>query len=316
MPLIEDGTSGLYFAGGLLEAEDGLYSGAVESGLTPTYLTWGGLLLAGASDTNTPFHLSDITGWEVTPQVNFDDVKIAGGRGVAVTPGDMGPRVVTATGYCFDQGLRNQLLAILRGYGTPSVGSLDTDALTVTHGGLTLSADAQLVKADASPEPGWGLGRFGFTVQWRCADPMRYGQSFSTVVPVKVPTLGITFSVTGDWVFPDDPVGGFALVANPGIADSDAVFTLQGPILGPGVAVIETGKVVRFDFDLGVGDSVTVDTAQGLCALNGVYRSPSVLSDLLDEMRLPPNTTSTVQALGSPLAGSPSLSVFVRPAYW
>jgi len=316
MPLIEDGTSGLYFTGGLLEAEDGLYSGAVESGLTPTYLTWRGLLIADRSDTNTPFHLSDITGWEVTPQVSFDDVKIAGGRGMAVTPGGMGPRIVTATGYCFDQNLRNQLLAILRGYGAPSVGSLDTDALTVTHGGLTLAADAQLMKADASPEPGWGMGRFGFTVQWRCADPMRYGEPTSTTVPVAVPTLGITFGVSGSWVFPADPVGGIAVIANPGIASSDVVFTLSGPISRPGVAVVETGAFVTFDFDIAVGDSLTVDTAQGLCALNGVYRSPSVLSSLLDELRLPPNATSTVQALGSPQPGSPTLSVAVRPAYW
>jgi len=284
--------------------------------LSATSVSWQGMLVAQRTDTSTAFNLSDLQGWEVTPQISFDDVKIAGGRGVAVTPGQMGARIVTLTGWCFDQALRDQLLSAFWASASPSVCSLDTGTLSVTHGGLTLSADAQVLKADASPEVGWGNGRFGFTVQWRCPDPMRYAPASTTVVAVKVPTLGITFGVSGSWVFPADPVGGAVPVFNSGNAPSDVVFSLAGPILGPGVAVIETGAFVDFDFDLAVGDTLTVDTAQGLCALNGVYRSPSVLSSLLDELRLPPNATSTVQALGSPQAGSPSLSVTVRPAYW
>jgi hypothetical protein len=317
MPLIEAGDTGLYYTGGMLEVEDGLYSDAVEDGLTPTWLIWRGLMIASYTDPNTPFHLKTITGWDVTPQISFDDVPTAGGRGVAVTPGSMGPRIITVTGWCHDQAIRNRLLAILQGYTSPRIGSLVTEPLTVTHGGLTLSADAQLVKSDPTPEVGWGLGRFGFSLQWRCPDPMRYGDQSATTVPITVPTLGITFGVTGDWVFPVDPVGGPAIVYNGGTADADAVYTLIGPMLGPGVAVLETGHRVLFDFNLGEGDVLSVDTAAGLCTLNGEYRSPIATSSLLDEMRLPAHTVSTVQPLGTPqVGGSPSLSVSYRPAYW
>lgn len=317
MPLIEvPGMPGFYYTGGMVEAEDGLYSDIVTEGLTPTWLTWNDLLIAPRSDGNTPFCLSDITGWDVTPQIGFDDVPIAGGRGVAVTPGSMGPRIVTVTGWCYDPALRNQLVAMLKGYTTPRIGSLVTAPLEVTHAGITLTADAQIVKCDATPEVGWGAGRFGFVVQWRCADPVLYGLMQSASVEIRVQTLGITFPVTGDWVFPADPVGGSLIVRNPGYVDSDAVYTLTGPLTGPGVALIEAGKRVNFDFDLGTGDTLVIDTAEGVCTLNGEYRSPSVMSALLDEMRLPEVSTSTVQALGTPLAGSPSMSVDFRPAFW
>lgn len=317
MPLVPvPGMPGFFYPGGMVEAEGGLYSDVAADGLTPSWVTWRGLLIAPMTDGNTPFHLRDIAGWDVTPQISFDDVAIAGGRGVAVTPGSMGPRVVTVTGWCNDKALRNQLVAMLKGYATPRVGSLLTEPLQVTHGGMTLSADAQLVKVDATAERGWAFGRFGFTIQWRCADPVLYGEQVTASTPIAVPTLGITFPVTGDWTFPADPVGGTVIVRNPGFVDSDAVYTLQGPLTGPGVAVIETGKWVDFDFDLGASDQLVIDTAAGICTLNGEYRSPSILSALLDEMRLPEVSTSTVQALGTPLPGSPSLSVAFRPAFW
>src|SRR6478752_5635463 len=160
--------------------------------LTATSVTWNGLSIAGPS-AGGQYQLRDIVGWDTTPNVSFASVAIAGGRGAAVTPGQMDPRTVTVTGWCFNAAARDSLLATFWSNAAPSVGDLTTDSLTVTHAGLTLSADAQLQKADASPEPGWAAGRFGFTLQWRCPDPMRYAPASTSVVAVKVPTLGITF---------------------------------------------------------------------------------------------------------------------------
>lgn len=314
MPLIEDGDSGLYFPGGMLEAEDGLYSAGVETGLTPTYLTWRGLLIAPQSDPNTPFHLSDITGWNTTPSINFDTVTLRGGIGAARTPGRADPRIVTVTGWCYDPDLRNRLLAILTGYAVPSVGTSDTDPLVVTHGGVTLTADAQLIKADATAEIGWGGGRFGFTLQWRCPDPLRYGQQVLYSVGITGSTSGITWPATTPWVFPAAPLSGQLVVSNPGNTLAPAVFSLNGPLSGIGLDV--AGRRVTYPFDLAAGDALVIDTAQAATFFNGAYRAPAAGSALAADLRIPQGT-STVQALGAPgPGGTPWMTAAFRPAYW
>lgn len=282
--------------------------------LSATSLSWRGQAIGAA--VSPDFKLKTLVGWEELPNLTYASVPTGNGYGSAVTGAQSDPRIVTVTGFCFNASTRDALLASFWDVAFPVISDLVTEPLTITHGGLTLSADAQLLKASAAPEDGWSQGRFGFTLSWHCPDPLRYGPRTSAVAAVTVPTLGIVFPVTGSWVFPADPVGGPLGVLNVGTAPADAVFTLTGALAGPGVAVIETGKIIDFDFDLAAGDVLVVDTSAGMCTLNGEYRAPSVLSSLLDELRLPAGSLSTVQPLGSPVSGSPTLSVSYRPAYW
>ena len=314
MPLIEDGGNpGLYFTGGLLEAEAGLYS--TEGGVTPTYVVWRGLLIAGISDGNTPFYLREITGWDSLPNITFGSVPVAGGLGSIVTPGQADPRVVTVTGWCWDPVSRNELLAILRGNSAPSVGDVVTESLTVTHGGLTLSADAQLMKADATAEVGWALGRFPFVLQWRCPDPLRYGAPVVVSSPINTAVSGLAFPWTFPVTFPSNPIGGSVSVVNGGNARAPVVVTLTGPLDGPGVVCVESSVRVEFPLTLGASDVLTVDSGSGVALLNGEYRAPSVLSSLVGDLSLRPGR-QTLQALGVPSSGSPGISVSFRPAFW
>jgi len=278
-------------------------------------ITWQGLTLASKADGASSYHASDITGWEVTPQISFADVAI-GGRGVAVTPGSMGPRVVTVTGWCYDSSRRDLLLASLWSNASPSVGVLETDALVVTHGGLTLQADAQLMKADATPEAGWAGGRFGFTLQWRCPDPMRYGAWTSVTAGIEAPVAGLVYPVTYPVTYPAQTPSGQLSVFNPGNAQAPALITLSGPLgNSPGVSCVTSGAQVRFGFALAAGDVLVVDTAQGAAFLNGEFRSPLTASSLFDELRVPVGA-STFQSLGDPTGSGASVSVAFRPAFW
>lgn len=316
MPLIGiPGAPGFFAPGGLLEVEGGLYSDAVSDGLSPSWVEWRGLVIAPLQDTSTPFHLSDITGWDETPSITFDDQRLPSGYGMAVTAGYSGPRIVTVTGWCNDQVLRNKLLAIFRGNTVPSVATLQTDTLSVTHGGLTLTADAQMLKADATAEVGWGLGRFGFTLQFRCPDPLRYGQALLVSAPITPAPGGVSYPLTYPVVYPAGSPSGALVLTNVGTSPAPVVFTVQGPVTGPGLVNVTTGKQVTYGFDLVAGDVLTVDSRAGAAFLNGVYRAPLPGSARVGELVLPVGV-STVQAMGTAPSGTPSVSASYRPTYW
>lgn len=283
---------------------------------TPVQFTWQGISFVQGMV--GPHWISSISGWDDPPDAQVTDQAVPGRHGARKGRLTRRARTVTLEGTSLSRSARddlfNQLVdAMAAGFGdgdnsSPLVGSV---------AGRTLTADAQLQRfAPKVEQSAWAQGVFGWAIQWRCPDPMRYGAPTTIQMPIRVQELGITFPVTGSWAFPVDPAGGQARANNAGNALADAVYTLRGPLAGPGVALIEPGKRVRVDFDLGADDELVIDTAAGLITLNGQYRASSVDSALLDEMRLPPSTTTTVQALGTPQAGSPFLSVSTCPTYW
>jgi len=276
--------------------------------------TWSGISITE----DGPYYLQSVDGWDSPADGSADDVPVAAGHGSLLTRMTRKARVVNVEGVCVSSADRDSLFNALAdaagaGFGD---GYIAPD-LTGSVAGRTLTAAAQLQRyAPKVEQSRWDKGVFGWAVQFRCPDPLRYGSSQSLTVPFTVPTLGVTFPISGSWVFPADPTGGRVSPFNSGNAQAPVVFSMVGPVLSPGFAVLETGRQVQFAFDLAAGDVLAVDTAAGVATLNGEFRSPTTSSALWSEMRLPAASSCTVQALGTPQAGAPTLSVRFRPASW
>lgn len=265
-----------------------------------------------------PYYLQAVDGWDSPSDGSADDVPVAAGHGSILTRMTRKARTVNIEGVCVSETDRDSLFNALAdacgvGFGN---GDLAPD-LTGSVAGRSLSAPAQLQRyAPKVEQSRWDGGVFGWALQFRCPDPLRYASSGTLTVPFTVPTQGITFGISGSWVFPADPTGGRVSPFNTGNAPAPVVFQMVGPVLSPGFAVLETGKQVQFSFNLAAGDVLTVDTAQGVSLLNGEFRSPTTSSALLTDMQIPAASGCTVQALGTPQAGAPTLSVRFRPAFW
>lgn len=280
--------------------------------LTATSVLWGDITINGPSQAGS-FNLRDIKGWVETPGPSFEDASNYG-VGSKVTPISYGRRTVTVTGWCQSAGLRDSLLRTLWASLAPKSKSTATELLSVTHGGDTLTADAQLTRVAALPEQGWGVGYFSFAVEWTCADPLRYGPWQSFTSDITGTSSGVTPPVTPPVVLAAAAPSGQFVLNNPGNADAPAVYTLNGPIVGPGVDV--GGHRVTYGFDLAAGDALVLDTARGAAFLNAAYRAPASGSALLSELVLPSGYT-TVQAIGDVgSGGTPWVTAVFRPAYW
>jgi hypothetical protein len=263
----------------------------------------------------TPYKLISIAGWDELPAFETDTIPVRSGRGAMVAPVRFGARTVTLTGFTFDRVARDSLVAALRAGTAPLRDSLVTEPLTVSEAGLTLSADARIVRVTASKE-GWSLGRFGWVADWLCSDPLRYGQSMTVSAVIALPVTGMVYPVTYPVTYPANPPSGSVTVYNQGTASAAAVYRLVGPLIMPGVANVDTGKRVEYNLTLAVGDELVIDTVQAAAFLNGEYRTPTATSNLTSDLEIPAGR-STLQALGDVGAGgAPLIAVTFRQSYW
>jgi hypothetical protein len=227
-------------------------------------------------------------------------------------------RQVTLEGICFTPGSRDDLFNALAD--AMADGFNDGDGSTALVGsvaGRTLTADAQLARYAPKVERSrWSKDVFGWQVQWRCPDPLRYGAWTSVTAGIEAPVAGLVYPVTYPVTYPAQAPSGQLSVFNAGNAQAPSVITLLGPLGNrPGVSCVTTGAQVRFGFALVAGDALVIDTAQGAAFLNGEFRSPLVSSSLFEELRVPVGG-STFQSLGDPTGSGAQVSVSFRPAFW
>jgi hypothetical protein len=280
--------------------------------LSETSVSWRALTFG---DAGTPYKLASIAGWDELPAFDTDTVPLPGWYGTKVAPIRFAPRTVTLAGFTFDRVARDALQITLRAGTAPLQDSLVTEPLTISEAGMTLSADARIVRVSNDKE-GWSLGRFGWAAQWLCSDPVRYGPSQTSTAVIALPVDGIVYPITYPVTYPANPPSGSVTVNNQGTASAAAVYRLVGPLTQPGIANVDTGKRVEYNLTLAVGDELVIDTAQQAAFLNGEYRTQTATSDLTSDLEIPAGK-STLQALGDVGAGgAPLISVTFRPAYW
>lgn len=276
--------------------------------------SWAGITFDHAG----PYYLQGVEGWSGPPDGSADDVPIAAGHGSLLTRVTRKARVVTVEGVCVSESTRDSLLSALDDALAAGFGDGDgTYPLTGVIGGRTLTADAQLLRYEPKTEQGtWVHGVFGFALQFRCPDPMRYGSWTVFTAGIDAPVTGLVYPVTYPVTYPAQAPSGQVSVFNAGNAKAPALITLVGPLSNnPGVSCVGTGAQIRYGSPLVAGDVLVVDTAQGAMFLNGEFRSPMTSGSLFNELRVPVGA-STWQSLGDPTGSGAQVSVAFRPAFW
>ena len=224
-----------------------------------TSLLWRGLTLATGETAD--YRITSIEGWEELPPSRYDKTPRARAHGAHPSPVWADERIVTVQGFTPVSDQRDTLLAALRsGLG----GFTDVEyPLTITDAGRTLTASAQLLRAAPIRRPGeWGVGRFGWAAQWRCPDPLRYGQpqSLSTGLPTSGGGLEYPLTYPLDYGDPGDP--GRVTLTNPGTADAPILLAVTGP-LDAGFEVSAGGRRLTYPTEVPAGQVITLDTATG-----------------------------------------------------
>lgn len=278
-------------------------------------ITWRGLTFGPH-----PFDVRSLAGWIGISGGSYDSVPSTRGHGQLVTPVFQGERIVLAGGWVWaGPAQRNALVAQLRAAFVPARSdSDDTEPLAVSIAGVSSTAQAQLLNFSITAQDGWAMGYASWSAQWRCPDPRVFGTTFSLSSPLVVNTTGLTLPHVLPMTLTAKPIGGTVTVVNPGNdpEGSPVVVTLSGAQSGSvGVTNVTTGRVVTFDLGLATTDVLVVDTERGGAFLNGEYRPASGFSDVVAALRAAPGV-NVFRALGSAGAGSPSISVAVRPASW
>lgn len=256
-----------------------------------------------------------LTGWDELPPSSTNKAPRFGLHGNTPSSVRFDGRTVTMAGFVEAATNRDDLVAEFTRIMTPPVDPADTDELTITVAGRSLTADAQLLQASTVMGPLWGSGWFEYKAQWWCPDHRRFGGWNTITAPITAPVTGLVWPVTFPITFPANPPSGSATLYNEGTAPAPAIYTITGPIQQPGVSLEPAGKRVVFDLNLADGQQLVIDTATPGGLLDGQWYTANASSDLTCELEVPAGT-STVQALGQFLSGSPSFVAAFRSAYW
>lgn len=311
---VRDPANPSVFYAGPLSDSDGAFFIPVEAESTPVAFSWNGIEFSTAS----PFKPRKVSGWDSAPDGDAPEEPVPGWHGARRTRVTRRRRVVEIEGSCTTRPARDYLLRLLGDAFADGFGDgYETAPLVGSVAGRELTADAQLLRYQPTIETlPWGKGVWTWAVQFICPDPLRYGPSQSLSAPINTSQNGITWPITFPITFPANPRAGVVTVHNPGNAKRcPAVITLTGPLSTPGVVCVETSRRLEFPLELGAEDVLSIDTDAGVALLNGEFRAPSAVSSLIGDLSLAPGT-QTLQALGTPTTGDPSISVSFRPAYW
>lgn len=284
-------------------------------------IQWRGITLGAG----TRFVIDDpgIMGWEEsTPGEKLSESR-ADSYGDRDTPFRAKGRTVQAAGFVRTGGDRDALVALFRQAFTLPADPRLKEELTITTAGRTLMAYAQCTARKIIQGPHWGLGRFGWAVQFQADDYLRYGAEVTVTAPLDVTTTGgITPPLTPPLVLAAVPKSGVVTVVNTGERLTPMTVELRGPQTGLiGVENMTTGRRLIYNAPLAAAsgdqpaDTLTIDTRVGTAVLNGdSFRSPLPGSSVTRTVGLVPGVNQ-IRATGTaPGGGSPQLLVRFRPA--
>lgn len=279
--------------------------------MQPTIVMWRDLTFATGQD--APYRLLAVDGWESTPPPRYDKVNRSRAHGAHPSPVWAEERVVTVEGRCWSQDDRDSLLRELKARMTFDGGE---EPLTISLGGLTLTAAAQFLRCDPAVVAGeWGIGRFGWAAQWRCPDPLRYGAEQTAVTGLPTFGGGLSYPLSYPLNYGAAVNPGVVTLTNPGTAPAGILFTVTGPLPG-GFQLSAGNDLITYPTAVPAGQVITVDTTTGHVLAEGTSDRRSDLSQA-DWMQIPPGGQLTVRftSLGGYEADA-SLQATTRAAYW
>lgn len=289
--------------------------------LAATTIEYRGLVLGAG----TRWTIEDpgITGWEEsTPPDKLSEPR-ADSYGDRDTPLRGRGRTVSAAGFVRVGTDRDALVHEFGRALTLPADPSEKFELVITTAGRRLTAYAQVAARKIVQGNRWGIGRFGWAVQFVCDDMVRYGDEIVVTAPLVIEEGGIVPPLTPPITLDPRAKSGVVQVFNPGDRLAPAVFELVGPQTGTiGVQQMTTGKILTYTAPLAAAfgdnpaDTLIIDTRRGWASLNGdSTRSPRPGSSVTRTVGLVPGDNQ-VRATGkAPGGGNPLLRVRFRPAY-
>jgi hypothetical protein len=287
--------------------------------LAPTSVTFGDLTIDDVGD----YHLTNIAGWDGLPEARYDSIGRPASHGEFDGPVYAAARVVHLEGECYNSDQRDTLLQTLSA-GAGFAGNSAARDLVVTFAGRTLTSQAKIIRYSPTVARGdWGTGWFGWQADFRCADPLRYGDpaSSSTVMPVD--SGGLDFPIGSVFDFGTLGSTGTIDLLNSGSADTPIMLRIDGPTSGTlagGFLITETqtGSRLQYDDDLVTGTWVTFDPSTGRVTLNDTAdRRGSVSVAQFGGFTIPSNGFRQVKFEGvSSSSATALLTATIRPANW
>ncbi|TFV91411.1 hypothetical protein [Blastococcus sp. CT_GayMR16] len=290
--------------------------------MNPTSGQWRDLVFGAGTD----FRVRTVEGWEDLPPSRYEKKSRTQGHGAHPSKVWGDERIVTVEGWCWSSAERDAQLAAFQRRMTFDGGE---EPLAITVAGRTLTAWAQLITARPMLIRGeWGLGRFGWLVQWRCPDPRRYGaiHTLSTGLPTSggglvlpmfsgAPGVGLDFGALGNT--------GQIVLPNAGTAEASILFKVRGE-LPQGYEISATGQRLTYPVAVPPGQVVELNTADGSVLVEGTASRRGNLT-VADWMQVPPADatdgtagTLTVQltSLGGAYDAAAQLEALVVDTYW
>jgi hypothetical protein len=255
--------------------------------LSKTSITWRDLTVGAG----TPYRMLTLEGWEELPGARYEQQPRTNAHGAHPSPVYSDERIVNATGWCWTSDQRDQLLADFRARFTFED---DTEPLTITAAGKTLTAGGQVIAAQPSLLRGqWGVGRFGWLLKWRCPDPLRYGAPVTVSTGLPSAGGGLAYPLAYPLDYGATGATGRLTLANSGTAPAPIVFAVTGS-LDQGFEISAAGQRLTYPVPVPAGQVIELDTAAGTVLVEGTASRRGNLSNA-DWMTVPKGGELTVQ---------------------
>jgi len=273
-------------------------------------IVFNGITLGG----DTPYSVTKLEGWEdIAGTTDYSTPRVRGhgdhlGDQFAIS------RIVTVTGSIVDEDGRNALtLALLA---ATQIKTSDLSDLTIDLLGRQLRSGARIIRRAVTIEPTYVVGEIPFVLQWKCPDPLRYGDSSSASTGLPTSGGGLPYPLAYPLTYGTAGNPGQVTVRNPGTAEAPVVFTITGS-LPLGFEISGAGQRITYPLEVPAGQAVTIDTGTGTVLVEGTSDRRSYLTNS-DWMQVPAGGSLTVQftSLGGIYDPAARLTAATTETYW
>ncbi|SFK31423.1 Phage tail protein [Cellulomonas sp. KH9] len=288
--------------------------------LSCTTVEWRGLTLS--SDRGSPFGVRSLRGWDELPASRGDSPGRPLAHGGFDTPVWSDERIVTLGGQIVSPD-RDALLAELSSVMTWAPGGGSGEDLRITRAGRTLTATARLTAFQTPTDLDWAVGVVPFVIEWRAADPLRYGDTINESTSFPFAAGGLEFPLFTDGVtdtgyleFGAQGSTGRVTVTNIGTAATSPQFEVTGPTPPFSIVHVESGRRLSFAQSVAAGDRLLIDSATGLVVLNGGDVDYSGMLTRAEWSPVGPGESASFAFIPDGPFADGTLTVIFRPAWW
>ncbi|MCF2532725.1 phage distal tail protein [Yinghuangia soli] len=229
-------------------------------------LEWNGLVVGPG----TPFQLAaeGLTGWADLPGIDFGDANRPAQHGAWAGEALAQPRTVGATVWILADS-PGEAADLLDAFCRATALGRSEDWLAVRTHGRTHAVRGRVAQRVVPLDRQYARnGVAKAAVQWVCTDPRRYTPDEATAeTPLPQRGLGMPYPLVYPVGYGDPGASGSVDAENTGNAGTYPVITVTGPVRMPRIVNQATGLVLEYDIELGAGERLTVDTAEGTVQL-------------------------------------------------